>query len=845
MARHNQGIYQRLGKPVRATTSILGDQRFVSLWTGTRDVVPANAWTYKDPQHRFATYSVTGVPKAIDWAVFADWYDLAVHWRGYVPEGALEGDWWHTLENYVVPMGTEFGIMEKVVEWRMNRIRHLRRYVEALIEELPISSNHVPSPRIDDLSELAISHPSRTGAFHALAKSRSQFVDLAGFFCYLREAFPEYFEDGTLDAKHPPSELWVPWLTQKKTGYILDLPSAWKTHNIPLWLKTNIPIHYPWDESLAVQERFSRMDPEVLQAHDEDLLGPVNPNAVASVSFAVQEGEEYDDWLQNSSFPGYNTPSPLFPEEEVQTTRIEFTITDYEGWDARYIDNATEAALLSELYYFKDSVEKDTLRRYRRIFAHRERKESTLERIGILLPYSTLNYPLSHREMYKFVYGSSIRKERGANDKSLLEHITLTGASRRTRRLDHEYGSDDSRSMSSCSRTSGKRRSPFVREGTAKMRDRSASPARSGQSGSSHHSLPFPNSGAPYRRDYDRRDQSQIDDILMQANLERPSLSMEGVARLESILPSGSDEFPESLDASGRWSAAFLREAVFSFPSPNAEWRIRAWRVQNPSWPTTRLLNAALSFHIPFRLEIPAASLSLFARQKSSYSATELAARPFYSAGYRDYNITFDLNGAGYVQSYLASLATLLMKPNAGAFLFEGSLLSRIAREFAPSDLLHRALQGPSAATTLWNSSFRDSDRDTIREFISPYEERVLIGESLLANGQTEPHSIWPDAHTFASKFGRWQGIWNEACEDWFQLKLGDIHANRPRAQTAGQWRNELRQSRCMAGITADTWRQIKSDIELMDGPSWNGVAVSSVLDLGSPGNQFALPYAQ
>lgn len=237
--------------------------------------------------------------------------------------------------------------------------------------------------------------------------------------------------------------------------------------------------------------------------------------------------------------------------------------------------------------------------------------------------------------------------------------------------------------------------------------------------------------------------------------------------------------------------------------------------------------------------------MSLFSRQKSAHSTTDLASSPFYSAGYRDANITFDTNGAGYARQYLASLATLLMKPNAGAFLFEGGLLSRIAREFAPADLVERAMKGPSAAITLWNGGIRESDRETIREFISPYKEQIIIGESLIGGAQTEPHSIWPDPFTFATRFGPYQGIWNQAYETWFQARLKCIKANRPDAKTVGQWRAELRPTRRMTTITDDTWRHIQLEVEAVSGISWDGAAVSTVLDLGAPGNQFALPYAQ
>lgn len=76
--------------------------------------------------HRLAYFSVPGVPKAINWAVFPDWYNLSVHWQGYIPTEALNHDWWHSLAEYVVPVGKEYGVAAKVAEWCLNRIRHLR-----------------------------------------------------------------------------------------------------------------------------------------------------------------------------------------------------------------------------------------------------------------------------------------------------------------------------------------------------------------------------------------------------------------------------------------------------------------------------------------------------------------------------------------------------------------------------------------------------------------------------------------------------------------------------------------------------------------------------------------------
>lgn len=521
----------------------------MSLETATKGIVPPHAWDFKDSQHRQTSFSVTGAPKAINWVVFADWFDLSVHWRGYTPVEALDGDWWHTLAEYITPTSTGYVVKERIVEWRSNQIQHLRQYIDFLVKELPIIANHIPSPRQEDLAPLASEHPSEVGAYHAMAKSRTYFVDLAGFLCYCREPFAEFFEDSEIDDKFPMSAFWSPWMEQRKTGYILDLPTHWKTHNIPMWLAHNLPIHYAWTDSTISAERFSILDPEVVQAHDEDLLGSFDSLEIAAVQFKVQVAEEYDEWLQMLSYPALNTPLGLFTEGEVQSTNIEFLFIDYEDWEPRVIDNSVEASLLSAIFMYKDRVDRHTLKRTREMFGYRPQKENTLECISILLPYSTLNWPFSHRESFKFVYGSPPSTAHWSTAaRSLLDHIGMDAIRRPVSR---SGDMDDSKSGSSTSRSARHRGIPFVREGLAASRERSASPARSSQSGASRYS-PSPSlSRRSAPRADDRASRSQSSDVSMYTAMGNLNLSVEGRARLESIMPEGTDLFPTSLDIVG------------------------------------------------------------------------------------------------------------------------------------------------------------------------------------------------------------------------------------------------------------------------------------------------------
>ena len=122
------------------------------------------------------------------------------------------------------------------------------------------------------------------------------------------------------------------------------------------------------------------------------------------------------------------------------------------------------------------------------------------------------------------------------------------------------------------------------------------------------------------------------------------------------------------------------------------------------------LITWALERHVPFQLEVPRSQLHRFQQQ---FSTTERDLAFFYKHGQRIDAQQYTAENLSYCVSYRSRVVDLLARPNARAFLFEGDLISRIARAYASDTLIERVLFGPSAQVTLHNSGYSDIDRLT------------------------------------------------------------------------------------------------------------------------------------
>jgi hypothetical protein len=106
-------------------------------------------------------------------------------------------------------------------------------------------------------------------------------------------------------------------------------------------------------------------------------------------------------------------------------------------------------------------------------------------------------------------------------------------------------------------------------------------------------------------------------------------------------------------------------------------------------------------------------------------------------------------------------LATsLLARPHAAAFLFEGGLVARIAQEFGGVDLISRAMSGPSVQVTQFHYGYTDPSLPfpASCDRVSPFEIDLLLGVAERSPGRAV-ESIWPSEASF-HQFEFWYGEW-------------------------------------------------------------------------------------
>lgn len=311
---------------------------------------------------------------------------------------------------------------------------------------------------------------------------------------------------------------------------------------------------------------------------------------------------------------------------------------------------------------------------------------------------------------------------------------------------------------------------------------------------------------------------------------------MDGRVLLEAIIPLEDGDYELDLAEHGRWSKRFLDHAIIRFPFVSSEWRIRAWLVRDPYMPLTTLMGKALSAHIPFRLEIPDAVIPLFRLPVNEYSDWDHKAGSYYHDVSHERLINYDDNGATYKKDYKLSVIELLNRPHATAFLYEGGLLARIAKQYSGNDLARRAMKGPSAVITLHGAGYFAAERSTRREHVTEFEKLVLIGQSNPTGHKKDAHYIFPPPHIFRMKFPRYDGRWTEECEEWIKIRFERIENGIMDAKTVGGWESELRRWRREPVLTKAQWDVIADEVITTRGPIMGGRTPARTLQYRRPG---------
>ncbi|KZP10443.1 hypothetical protein FIBSPDRAFT_963150 [Athelia psychrophila] len=818
------------GPQYRATRAIIDEHTWVSPISSTIERVSSSSWTYKNTRYRFAGFSSRGVPEGIDWSVFADWYHLKVHWRGYIPAGVLSEVSWDTVGEHIVYHGgsQRFFLKGGIAKWRAACTNKLLSYTRLMAKFLGLEKDNTPFPSSFEISSLEARCALETDIFGIMAASRAHYLDLVGYYCWIRKAFKSVLNLTYWDNNHPPDPTWIVWENAPAIGYLVDLSADWEIHNLPMWRDHRVPFHYIWSSELASNDRYRYWDPEELGAQDET-VGEEDENKTLSSSDPLrQEGWKHDEWLQQSPPLDENEPLGIFGRNLATITDVSYFIQDFEHWIARPIVTEEELRLFEQLFYYEDKFKPSNSRTF---YRHRERTTDTTRFIATHFVEPHLQLPQYLRERYKFRYASLQSSPDAGGHVPLLTRLGGAPENRsspqQATRIVSLNDSEDEYQQRQVARIHNRRRS--VSPVAAAASPSSSELAMQGRRGSAHFS--------PAR---------SINSASSRGSQSRVSLAgnrvIEGQGLLESIIPNEAEGYALDLTEGSRWSLRFIEHAIIRFPVISSEWRIRAWLEHEPYMPITTLLSKAISAHIPFRLEIPETDLQFFRRSAALYSDWERNAHRYYHDIVQERLINYNENGVIYRQEYELSVMELLNRPNAGAFLFEGGLLARIARRYSSQDLVTRALKGPSAAITLHGAGYFTAERATRREHVTDFEKLILIGQSNPTGHKTEAHYVFPPPQVFRERFAKYDGIWNQDCEDWIQQRFARIDENIIEARTIRGWDAELWKWRRHPRFTVAQWATVAEEMITARGASWEGTPIRELFDLAHEENSWSEP---
>ncbi|KAF7979556.1 hypothetical protein HWV62_41826 [Athelia sp. TMB] len=818
--------------PHPPTQAMVDGLRWVSPVSSTLDRISPVAMRFKGPQHRLAGVTEEGVWRGLNWTTKADWFDLRVHWRGYLGVDVLKGQQdWRDSDDLIVRVGEGYKLKASVAKHRGARINQLREHLEALEIVLYLNLEGIPYPAFVDTSSLLFLQATKRAVRKAMALSRLYYLDMIAFYRWVREAMDEELIYRGFDSDYPPQEEWTRWMKLPTIGYLIDLHGDWRTHNLPMWKEHRVPVHYIWNEDVEANERFRMWDPARLQARDETPVGSSSRIPSNSGRDETMNGWAADAWMQLRS-PIRETSRKESNAGDPRTWS--YAIVDFEGWQERPITAQRDIDLFTRIFVYDDKPE--GYEPHRTFYRWRHTAGEATDVLLLSLPEPHRQTDRFLRETYKFRYAYPQDREE-TDHRSLLSRISApsgpagpAGPSVTTSREGPSRGRQD--------------RAPSSPVMARPRSDRSASPRAGAREGRRPRSLAL---------DVWREGHRQATDASSSTGSGRAGDSREssisrrdqyfpaevGNDAVRSLIPGDEDIYPHDFSETRGWNKKFLHEVIITFPVPEAQWRIRAWLLREPELLATQLLNRALSRFIPFRLEMPEAALPKFTRAQEEYSGWDVVAALYYEPGYRDPELCYTPSAATQASKFRSSVLAILHKPNATAFLFEGGLLARIAYQYGGIQLVRRAMTGLSAAVTLHRDGATSIERSTRRENVSTYEKSRLLGVFKPAEGKTVAHSMFPPLTIFRDYFHAYDGVWTAECEDWFTKQVEHIAQGEILAQTEGEWKKSLRKYRRSAHIGLATLTEARAAIMDEQGPSWEGARLMNVRNLDQTGNLY------
>jgi hypothetical protein len=312
--------------------------RWISLG-GDSDRIPLEAADFMQDPSNPRTDALTGPTGALlqmESARTPSWHHLAKHWRDWIPvpeNPDLRPKWFFQLGNHTKKEDDGKGqccINADLIVEIGNDLRDVELSVQDICREKGYTNN--PQPEAFQQSELYKAYNSTEDLERTIAGAKRNMLEHIGFLNWWVLCVPsranwfsinqrrEFLEEGY---HHMP-----------KQGVLLSLQCDWRQVNIPMLIKHDVPVHYPWTDNTTHKPHFARLDPVILGTFDTLESQDLNSDGIPNWDAWFLNLSLYNQYLEKHYIVRENGAS-LGPP----TFKLEYWIVNFQGWHQRFITN--------------------------------------------------------------------------------------------------------------------------------------------------------------------------------------------------------------------------------------------------------------------------------------------------------------------------------------------------------------------------------------------------------------------------------------------------------------------------------------------------------------------------
>ncbi|KAK7053884.1 hypothetical protein R3P38DRAFT_2501522 [Favolaschia claudopus] len=768
------------------------------VWVGLNcslDLLPANAWDYVN-RYSYHTHTVAinqeGWFENMEYAHRPDWEQHDRSFRAWIPVlkgGSEDGkDLWYMNRllnsRRVVPNPQDKWIIPNPL--RDSIIADLRlaeTVVAGIVSKAPFFGR-IPKPQPFYYDSLHNARETQKEACVLLASAVRCMLEHLGFIFWRTSTDDDWSKDQTHYIIRAVGDFNLGRFG--KRGVLLHLVRDWKEMNIPVLLKNEVPVLYPWTLHERVDLRFACLAPSVLAAYQERrrVIGDSDFTDFVTTSDSFLAVNRYSLFLDDPVEP-INTErrNVVIPRKSPKV------IKDFPHWTVRPVTNKKWVAYYRNHFQFKimdgvtifwrfrplpdeESGSADATPRPSKEFDDEDRIEA-IDRI---------------REVYKGGYaprpgqvfdketGKELRKPFRGNDCFIQFHEHMS-----------------SKIPSAPSRfSSGPGEKAPLRSRPPSSRARSASP----EPNSSRMIPPRPRSPT----------QIPVTGAISAPNRVRLEAWVNHAKGL--VLKEAYRAIPEGY----YWDELLMNNAYLVLPTTEARVKLRVVACVKGLTDVRELLNEVLLRGIFHRLAIPLRVMDLFAERELSM-AERVLGKSIYEVGAEpDPPLEYGRGGPTFATAYHVRLRRVLGLPHARGLVARGGICSWLVWAYEPR-LVDAYMSGPSIQTTRfvrgWSDTETESPAYIWADEVSEREIDGLLGHVLDPSGNVD-RWVWPPDSLLREFCNRYDGEMSAVVDNILQVVLKEVNnKDTLKARSRTQWYQFFRKGNRAAGSPGSELAQL------------------------------------